>query len=149
MAVGIAAMAIVLLLGLLPSGMSSIRGASNTLAEARIYQQIIAEIQTANWGVTGGTGAFPPGLNPYQNARRYYDDQGTPLDNAGANSVRLSYVARVVLEGPGGPVAVPGGVPSQDLINVKIDIAAIPDAQFSFNGDVPFNSRAFTVARQF
>lgn len=148
MAVGIAAMAIVLLLGLLPSGMSSIRGASNTLAETRIYQQIIAEIQTANWGATTG-GALPPGLTPYAGARRFFDDQGSPLDLGGADSIRLTYVSEILLEGPGGPLAVPGGAPSPDMLTVRINIAAVPDARFSFNGEVPFSSRAFTVARQF
>lgn len=148
MAVGIASMAIVLLLGLLPSGMSSIRSASNTLAETRIYQQIIAEIQTANWGAAGA-GALPPGLTPYANARRFFDDQGSPLDIGGADSIRLTYVSEILLEGPGGPVAVPGGAPSPDMLTVRINIAAVPDARFSFNGEVPFSSRAFTVARQF
>ncbi len=148
MAVGIASMAIVLLLGLLPSGMSSIRSASNTLAETRIYQQIIAEIQTANWGAAGA-GAMPPGLTPYANARRFFDDQGSPLDIGGADSIRLTYVSEIQLEGPGGPVAVPGGAPSTDMLTVRINIAAVPDARFSFNGEVPFSSRAFTVARQF
>lgn len=148
MAVGIAAMAIVLLLGLLPSGMGSIRNASNTLAETRIYQQIIAEIQTANWGAASG-GGLPPGLADYNNARRFFDDQGTPLELSGDDSIRLTYVSLIELEGPGGPVAVPGGLPSPDMLTVKINIAAVPDARFSFDGDVPFSSRAFTVARQF
>jgi hypothetical protein len=88
-------------------------------------------------------------LTPYAGARRFFDDQGSPLDLGGADSIRLTYVSEIQLEGPGGPVAVPGGVPSPDMLTVRINIAAVPDARFSFNGEVPFSSRAFTVARQF
>ena len=151
MAVGIAAMAIVLLLGLLPSGMNSIQAASNTLAETRIYQQIIGEVQSANWGVTGGTAAatIPTALQIYDGAKRLFDDQGTPLPESGANnSMRVNYVARITLEPPG-TTAVPGGQPSPNLLGVRIDVAAVPDPGFDFRGDVPFKTRTFVVSRQF
>jgi len=153
MAVGIASMAIVLLLGLIPSGLSSIRDASVTLSETRIFQQVIGEIQGSNWGVTSagaGGGPMTYSLLPnYNQAKRYFDDQGTPLGDQDANSLRLGYVARISLNANSAGVAVPGGVISPNMVAVTVDIAAVPDPQFSFDGTVPFKSRTFVVTRQY
>jgi len=153
MAVGIASMAIVLLLGLIPSGLSSIRDASITLSETRIFQQIVGEVQGSNWGVSAGGAAGGPlsySLLPnYNQAKRYFDDQGTPLGDQDANSLRLGYVARISLNANGTGVAVPGGVVSPNMVAVTVDVAAVPDPQFSFDGTVPFKSRTFVVTRQY
>ncbi len=152
MAVGIAAMAIVLLLGLVPSGLQSIRDASTTLAEARIYQQIVGEIQSVNWNTPGSpmlSGSDPlsyPQLARYQGVRRFFDDQGTPLYDSQANSLRLVYVARVTLTGA---LAVPNGMPSSNMVNVTIDVAAVPNADYDFPPNGPYSTRSFVVARQY
>jgi len=153
MAVGIASMAIVLLLGLIPSGLSSIRDASVTLSETRIFQQIVGEIQGADWGVSSGDGSGGPmsysNLPAYNGMRRFFDDQGTPLTENQAGSLRLSYVARVTLNANGSGVAVPGGAVSPNMVAVTIDVASIPDPSFSFDESVPFKSRTFIVSRQY
>jgi uncharacterized protein (TIGR02598 family) len=148
MAVGIAAMAIVVLLGLVPAGMSSIREASNTLAESRIIQQIAAEIQGSDWGSGSGAAANFVQLNSYNGVRRFFDDQGTPLDSGGANSIRLSYVARVQINAAG-LAAVPNGIPSNNLAAVQIDVASVPDPDFSFDGSAPFKTQTVLIARQY
>lgn len=148
MAVGIAAMAIVVLLGLVPAGMSSIRDAATTLAESRIIQQIAAEIQGSNWGTGSGDATTYAQLNAYNDARRFFDDQGTPLDAGAANSLRLSYVARIQIN-PDGASAVPAGAPSNNLATVKIDVAAVPDANFSFDGQAPYKTQTVLIARQY
>ena len=153
MAVGIASMAIVLLLGLVPTGLNSLRDAAISLAEARIFQQISGEIQNADWGQPsgGGAGALSYSLLPgYNDTRRFFDDQGTPLTDAQANnSLRLAYVARIRLNATSNGVAVPGGQISNNMVLVTVDIAAVPDASFAFGGDVPFKSRTFVITRQF
>lgn len=160
MAVGIASMAIVLLLGLIPSGLSSIREASVTLSETRIFQQVIGEIQGADWGVASGDGAGGAmsysRLPAYNGMRRFFDDQGTPLASNQAGSLRLGYVVQIRLNANGPGVAVPGGTVSPNMVAVTIDVAAVPDAQFNFDGDgtgrdgtAPFKSRTFIVTRQF
>ncbi len=152
MAVGIAAMAIVLLLGLVPTGLQSIRDASTTLAEARIYQQIVGEIQGVNWN-TPGSPALPgsdplnyPQLSRYQGIRRFFDDQGTPLHDDQANSLRLAYVARVTLNSA---LAVPNGQPSGNMVSVTIDVASIPNADYDFPINGIYSTRSFIVARQY
>jgi uncharacterized protein (TIGR02598 family) len=149
MAVGIAAMAIVLLLGLVPAGVSAIRDASVTLSESRIIQQIAGEIQGADWGDGAGAPSTFSLLSQYNGTKRYYDDQGTPLENGGENSIRLGYVARIRLDAQGANNAVPGGVPSNNMAAVTVDVAAVPNANFNFDGDAPFKSRTLLIARQF
>lgn len=152
MAVGIASMAIVLLLGLVPTGLNSLREASVSLAEARIYQQISGEIQNADWGVAGGGGgAMSYSLLPaYHEARRFFDDQGTPITNNQANnSMRLAYVARIRLNAESNGVAVPGGNISPNMVLLTVDVAAVPDPNFGFGPGQPFKSRTFVITRQF
>ncbi len=153
MAVGIAAMAIVLLLGLVPSGLQSVRDAAQTLAESRIYQQIVGEIQSADWGnLTAGAQANDPLAYPllsqYQDARRYFDDQGTPLTNNQEQSLRLAYVARITLNRDG-QLAVPNGQPSGNMVGVTIDVASVPDASYDFPPRGIYSTRSFVVARQY
>ncbi len=153
MAVGIAAMAIVLLLGLVPTGLTSIRDAGNTLAEARIFQQIVGEIQGSDWGSAGSSaGSADPLsyslLRDYNGSRRFFDDQGTPLDQSQSRSARLAYVARIALN-QAGAVAVPGGQPSQNMVAVTVDVASVPDPDFGFPPNIPFTTRSFVVARQY
>lgn len=153
MAVGIAAMAIVLLLGLIPSGLTSIRDASVTLSETRIFQQVIGEIQGANWGSTGGDGSGGAmsysNLPNYNGMKRFFDDQGTPLMDSQSGSLRLGYVAQIRLNANGSGVAVPGGVVSPNMVAVTIDVASVPDPSFDFDGRIPFKSRTFIVTRQY
>ncbi len=149
MAVGIASMAIVLLLGLVPSGLSSIRDASNTLGETRIFQQIVGEIQGANWGDSvGATGGFT-NLNQYNDVRRFFDDQGTPLLDSDGRSLRLGYVARIRINPSGIPVSVPGGAPAPNMAAVTIDVAAVGDPDFPFNLGTLFKSHTVLLTRQF
>jgi uncharacterized protein (TIGR02598 family) len=157
MAVGIAAMAIVLLLGLVPSGLNSVRDASIKLAESRIIQQIAGEIQGANWGQQTGSGALAwSNLGIYQDARRFFDDQGTPLAPGAGGVMGIGYVARITINPGNIQPAVPTGLPSPNLVAVQIDVAAVPDPNFEFapaGADRPLaaNYRTHTVlvGRQF
>jgi uncharacterized protein (TIGR02598 family) len=149
MAVGIASMAIVLLLGLVPAGVSAIRDASVTLSESRIIQQIAGEIQGANWGEGTGAASTYTLLSKYNGTKRYYDDQGTPLESGGENSIRLGYVARIRLDAEGANNAVPGGAPSNNMAAVTVDVASVPNPNFNFEGDAPYKSRTLLITRQY
>jgi uncharacterized protein (TIGR02598 family) len=146
MAVGIASMAIVLLLGLVPSGLSSIRAAGVTMGESRIIQQISGEIQGADWGVPSGAGSFP-NLTVYDGRTYLFDDQGTPLPSGG-NSNFIGFVARVRI-GLTAPVILPGGASSPNMVPVTIDIAAVGDPQYSFNNPDFYSTRTVLLTRQF
>ena len=160
MATAIAALGIVVILGIIPGGLESIRKAGNTTAEARIVSQIIGEIQLSDW-LGGATGAAPggnpvnmPGLVALTTKRWYFDDQAAPLEEGASNlDTSLTYVARVRFSRNGGGVVVaPGGGPMTNTAAVVIDLAAVPLKDFDFeDADLAaqITSQPILVTRQF
>lgn len=160
MATAIAALGIVVILGIIPGGLESIRKAGNTSAEARIVSQIIGEIQLSDW--LGGVGGAAPGGNPVNmpglvaltTKRWYFDDQAAPLEEGASNlDTSLTYVARVRFSRSGGGVVVaPGGGPMTNTAAVVIDLAAVPLRDFDFDdADLAgqITSQPILVTRQF
>jgi uncharacterized protein (TIGR02598 family) len=160
MATAIAALGIVVILGIIPGGLESIRKAGNTSAEARIVSQIIGEIQLSDWqgGVAGATpGGNPvtmPGLVALTTRRWFFDDQAAPLEEDASNlDTSLSYVARVRFSQNGGGVVIaPGGAPMTNTAAVIIDLAAVPLKDFDFDDAdlaAQITSQPILVTRQF
>jgi uncharacterized protein (TIGR02598 family) len=161
-AVAIAALGIITLLGLLPAGLDNVRQAGTAVSVSRIYQQMVSEIQSADWGVapSNGTGAWS-NLTKYDDARRYFDSEGTPLNRSGTHQLsddeylRLSYVARyefVPIVGaivPGASSA-PDGATRQDSQRVIIHVAVSTSPEYNFANELSrHEKRAFTITRQF
>jgi uncharacterized protein (TIGR02598 family) len=140
MATAIAALGIVVILGIIPGGLESIRKAGNTSAEARIVAQIAGEVQISDW-LGGGTGGIPDnptnmaGLVALTNKRWFFDDQAAPLDESASNlDVSLSYVARVRFSDTnGGRVVAPGGADMTSTAALVIELAAVPLQDFNFD----------------
>lgn len=158
-ATAIAALGIITLLGLLPTGLENVRQAGNNVAIARIYQQMVSEIQSADWGTqSGGTWS---NLGKYVDARRYFDSEGTPLNRSGNHSLSeeeyllLSYVAKyefVEVQGPivPGAQSAPDGATRVDAKRVIIHVATTTAPGYDFNGSQSrHEKRAFTITRQF
>lgn len=149
-ALAIAALAITVILGLVPAGLTSMREAANTTAETSIMRQLMSEVQSADWGSSqGGTPGWTKLLR-YADQRRYFDDQGTLL-SGGADSM-LSYVARIRF--PSSSVVLPGGASagsgtSSDMVYLTVDVAATPDPNFSFTNPSAYQSRTWILARQY
>ncbi|MEZ0275919.1 MAG: Verru_Chthon cassette protein B [Roseimicrobium sp.] len=161
-AVAIAALGIITLLGLLPSGLDNVRQAGNAVSISRIYQQMVSEMQSADWGQapSNGTGLWS-NLTKYEDARRYFDSEGTPLNRSGTHTLtddeylRLAYVARyefVPIEGaivPGAGSA-PDGATRPDSQRVIIHVAISTSPSFDFEKELSrHEKRAFTITRQF
>jgi uncharacterized protein (TIGR02598 family) len=158
-ATAIAALGIITLLGLLPTGLENVRQAGNNVAIARIYQQMVTELQSADWGTQSG-GEWS-NLRNYNNTRRYFDSEGTPLNRAGNHTLSgeeylvLSYVARyefVELQGPlvPGASSAPDGATRADSKRVIIHVATTTAPGYDFeNPQSKHEKRAFTIARQF
>ncbi len=89
LAVGISAIALVGLLAMLPQGVMTMKRATDTAIEARIHQQIVAEISQTDWQRRGSYDYRAPGSNI-----RYFDGEGIQVPNSEADdaiySVRLS-----------------------------------------------------------
>lgn len=158
-ATAIAALGIITLLGLLPTGLENVRQAGNNVAIARIYQQMVSEIQSADWGAEAG-GNWT-NLRTYDGARRHFDSEGTLLNRSGNHSpnqdelMYLSYVAKyefVPISGPivPGASSAPGSVVRSDAKRVIIHVATTTNPNFNFdNTESRHEKRAYTIARQF
>lgn len=105
----IAAVALVTLIGMIPQGMDTMREAGDMAIEARIHQQILSEIQMADFDR----------LDDYDGVEFYYDDQGEELGDSrggGGSDAKGSfehiYSARATVPGQAGgsmPPSVGGG----------------------------------------
>lgn len=91
-AMGIVATVLVALLALLPYGMDSIREAKATQVQARIANEILSELQVADWGV----GPAYKKLADWDGAIRGYDSEGTLIsDTADKNKQDIIYKVKV------------------------------------------------------
>jgi uncharacterized protein (TIGR02598 family) len=131
MAVGIMALGVVTILGLLPHGLEMSRKTANEMAEARIIEHIVGEMQSTQWDA----------LSNYGQQTRYFDDQGLELPNLNTNEARfaLNYVIRV--EVPQLDVRLPTNststAASEHLRRVTIRMVAAPLPDFNFNSPPP------------
>tara|TARA_R110000850_G_scaffold17996_22_gene54651 strand:- start:2977 stop:3558 length:582 start_codon:yes stop_codon:yes gene_type:complete len=97
-AMAIAAVAVVSILGLLPQGLDTMRAAGDEAIQARIHQQILNEIQMTPFNAKETNSA----VEAFNKLEIYYDGQGEELGNSkGSSSVKGSfdhiYTARVTL----------------------------------------------------
>lgn len=157
-AVAIAALGFITLLGLLPNVLDSMRKSGSDIVLARIYQQMLNEAQQTEWGgnPTRTFGGWT-GLAAQQGeaTRRYYDDQGIPISPTDSGfDLRLSFVAQAFYEST--PVQLPGEEASSgskearaDMVKVTIKVAPGATKDYVF-GSQPANeiSRTQLVARQ-
>jgi uncharacterized protein (TIGR02598 family) len=169
-AVAIAALGLVSVLGLLPTGLENVRVAGNNIATSRICQEMISEIQSADWGTlnTGSSGSNVGNWNKltgYNNARRFFDGEGTLIGStqggnvSSSDTMRLAYVAmyEFVPLSPtqilSGGSAAPDANTRTDLLRVIIHIVSTTNQNFDFSASTTYRKdrvdRAFTVSRQF
>ncbi len=135
LAVGIMALGIVTILGLLPHGLEMSRKTANEQAETRIVDNIVGELQASDWDTLGGV--LTAGSALFQ-----YDDQGLRLSST--QQQLTTYVARVRLENPSerddGTVLTGkdnAAVRNKFLRRVRIDVAATQSSQFNFDNPPP------------
>lgn len=142
-AMAIAAVAVVSLLGLVPQGMNTMRDAGDEAITARIHQQILNELQMADFEV----------IDSYNDMEIFFDGQGEEIgDNRGAAGAKGSfshiYSARIsILDSGGGklPDSVGGGtfagltldgkthVPSLKTVLIEVAAVAGLGAQFDWS----------------
>lgn len=140
MAVGIMAMGVVTILGLLPHGMEMSRKTANEQAETRIVDQLVGEVQSADWTTMGGM--IGPGGGQI---KAYFDDQGLRLVGASSNPGQsMVYLARVAFpdrtEVSSG-VPMPGknnkSVSNKNLRRVMVEVAVTHNPEFDFDNPPP------------
>jgi len=156
-AMAIAAVALVTLLGLIPQGMNTMREAGDQAIEGRIHQQLLNEIQMTPFEDSGGVSL----INTYNNMEFYYDGQGEELsDSRQQGSVSADrqkgsfahiYSARITFPDLGNaPASVGGGAfrgyafdrggePNRFVRPVIVEVAAVSGLGDNFDWTAPTN----------
>jgi uncharacterized protein (TIGR02598 family) len=136
-AVGITALGIVAILGLLPQGYDMAMKTSQLTAESRIVQQITGEFNTGDWN------QIEAGVR----ANRWFDDQG--LEVRDRTDLGISYVAIVDVPQPDMrlPGAANGSGPEQALRRITIKIATTANPDFAFNDPRRYSTVTALVAK--
>ncbi len=145
-AMAIAAVSIVTILGMIPQGMQTMRDAGDQAIMGRIHQGILSEIQLTPFGKGTGTEL----IDSFNGQQRFYDDQGERLMPNERASLRHIYSARIHIPQTGGvlPQSVGGSgyaglkmggaAANPNLRTVIVEVAAVGgrDSQASpFNWD--------------
>lgn len=148
-AMAIAAVAMVTLLGMIPQGMNTMTEAGDQAIMGRIHQQLLNEIQLTPFGSSeGGGGGEYAYLEEYNGEKFFYDSQGEELsstmDSGGADpekgegSFAHIYTARITIPvgsdaklpeslGGGGfdGVSFDGDSITRDILPVIVEVAAV------------------------
>lgn len=126
-AIAITAVALVSLMGMLPAGMQTMREAADRAVETRIHQQILSEIQLANWDARYQFDyrAGAPGVH-------FYDDQGIEIYKTGPNALtsedfNLSHVYTARINVPKVGQKLPSSIASAGYRGVFIPAASDAD----------------------
>ncbi|MCB1086152.1 MAG: Verru_Chthon cassette protein B [Verrucomicrobiae bacterium] len=98
LAIGITAVALVSLMGMLPKGLKTLQKAADQAVMGRINQQILGELQVTPWDSVG-SGGSP--LESFDGAVRIYDDQGIELPKTERGSFDHVYTAKISVPSKG------------------------------------------------
>jgi uncharacterized protein (TIGR02598 family) len=121
LAMGIAALGLIAILGLMPQGMEMSRKTGELTAHRQINEQILNNLSQKSWAELTA---------PNQEAIHYYDDQG--LEVVAGNPMQ-AIQAQVRVAPLTAIRTLPQGSPAEpNLVRVRIRIATSTDPNFSF-----------------
>ena len=131
-AVGIVATVMVALLGMIPTGLNAVNEAADTMAEIRIAQKIMGEIQMTEWD----------DLDEWDDGALYYDNEGSLLETPEKNKIR--YTCRVEIDDE---FQLPGTGAVNDLVrNITIKISSKRGGTIDFSDTAPTSEyRSFST----
>ena len=139
LAVGVVSFALMSVIALIPTGLSSFKVAMDNSVGSQIVERIVNELQQTDFNTLCPTKSLPMVRSPYQ--KRYFDDQGNEVTVSGGTSAKPSgsiYEAQILLTNP---TSLPGdGGSSNNLATVSIILVNNPTTQSAFNADGTFNS---------
>ncbi|MDF1861898.1 MAG: Verru_Chthon cassette protein B [Verrucomicrobiales bacterium] len=164
LAMAIAAVALVSIIGMLPQGMKTMRDAGDRAIQARIHQQLLGELQMTPFGSSGNSP-----LEDYDELEIYYDAQGEEIGDSSNNAVVKGsfehiYTARVAVpeDGEATPKSVGGSSfdgfrfssdrssePNQFLRPAIVEIAAVGGRGATFDWDNPEDRKAISVFQSY
>ena len=137
LALAIAALGFITLLGLLPQGLDMARRSANLASEARIVQKLSSELQSTSWDDLQWKG---------YGTRRYFNDQAMEIPAADLSNPEvaftLSYVACVYLPDKGMDLTLPSGSGARTAAAIapqhyarRLGIAIVPTSQSTYDFD--------------
>jgi uncharacterized protein (TIGR02598 family) len=131
-AIGIAAVGILSVLGIVPRSLDTLRKAGEVSAESRIAQQIFATISLSEWQDSKARDQLE---SNYQGKRYFFDDLAVPVEEPDP-AFGPAYVAEVSIAPL--DVALPQGgstaaAPDPHLRRVTVKVATAPSPDFDFN----------------
>ena len=138
-AVAIAALGIVSLLGLLPQGMEMSRKTTNIAAESRIMQNIVSDLQASDWSQIASAAGI-----------RTYDDQGVRLSSQADDTRWISYVAKVEFAPAGSTMPGAGAAaadPYLQRVIVRTAESSTPTFDFASVDSSRYKTRSFLLAK--
>ena len=141
MAVAIAALGIVSIMGLMPQGLETSRKTGNIAAQSRIMQEVTGDLESMDWA----------SLDNYvlANPTRTYDDQGVRLNSGTGAQGLVSYVAHVDLKNDA--ILPQTGVLSRSIfmrrLVVKIANTGRTDFDFSDSNAIRYKTIAFLIPK--
>jgi len=131
LAVAIAALAIITLLGLLPQGLEMARKTSVITNNSSILEQIIRNLENMQWSDIEKLRASPNS--------KYYTDEGLEV---GSDSKEISYVAQIIVK-PTSDTSLPAADQNQQyLARVVINLASSSNTNYQFT---PANRISYVV----
>lgn len=98
LAIGITAVALVSLMGMLPRGIKTLERASDKAVMARIHQQILGELQLTSWEKGVLSGVVP--IDSFDGTVRLYDDQGIELSGKSNSDEKFRHVYTALIHIP-------------------------------------------------
>jgi uncharacterized protein (TIGR02598 family) len=138
MAVAIAALGIISLMGLMPQGLETSRKTGNLTAESRIMQSIVSDLESSDWTLLSGV----------DNSTRTFDEQGVRLSSA--DTAQTAYIAKINF----GPSYVPGsitttgtGEPYMQRLIVKIASSNNPAYNFPSSDSGRYKTTSFLLTK--
>lgn len=142
LAIGITAVALVSLMGMIPRGMKTLQKAADQAVMGRIHQQILGELQLTPWESESGQAP----LDSFDGAVRFYDDQGIELAQSDKGGIDHIYTAKISLPRIGSklPNSVGGGThqgvvtPGASKGGVRIETVRLAIVEITSNVDPNF-----------
>lgn len=124
LALGIAALGIIAVLGLMPQGLEMSRKTGEMTAHKQITQQIVSDLEQRNWASLATAGSV---------ITEYYDDQGAKTTSS---SPTQAFIAKYQVQPLTGGASLPLGSSSEPFLRkavVKIATTTNPNFDFTDN----------------
>ncbi len=128
LALGIMALAITALLGLLPHGIEMSRKAANAAAETRIVDTLLGQLNNVSFTA----------LDTLDKKEFHFDDQGVAVDGSSDMSQSTYFVRILIGAGTAGlTLPGPGAKPEPWMRKIQIQIVQTPLLRFNFENAPP------------